>query len=465
MRASRKLAAVLAATVVVGACAAVPAFASTSAAVPTGFGFGQVDDSAFSYTDPTIMLSGTLWDTGVSPNTPIANESVTVTEQVAGTGPTEDVGTATTDSDGNFAVTLTDQAAGGIFQAVFAGDTSNGNDYAGTTSPAVQVIANFSLVDIAYGATPKSPVTTGTPVTFSGQVYVPADLPIIPQTPIAGAIVYVYSGSEYTATSPHAITASNGTFSITVKPAVTAYYLVQAVANEPWPYCLYDCGTTALGTTITVRDVRQTRIEGFKVPARHEIHAAFGASGTVQELNGKKWQAAASATVALYYRSLPRGNWTLAGSVKTGSNGAFGWKSEITRLGKFQWQARVEHKTAGSNDYLASRSPARDSFFVDRTYVTHFVAVHLNGDTSLAAIIQDFPQSGGVHYADVTGIAKFYYEPSGSKKWRYLGDSRATRANGGSVAVEPAGTLDGKFKIVFAAQGDFLGSTGTRSLS
>jgi hypothetical protein len=209
----------------------------------------------------------------------------------------------------------------------------------------------------------------------------------------------------------------------------------------------------------------QTRIEGFKVPARHEIHGAFDASGTVQELSGKAWQAAPSATVALYYRSLPHGNWTHAGNVNTGSGGAFAWKSEITRLGKFQWQARVEHTTIGSTDYLASKSPARDSFFVDRTYVTHFVALHLNGDTSLAAIIQDYPQYGGVHYANVTGIAKFYYEPTGSKKWRYLGESRATRANGGSVAVEPAGTLDGNFKIVFPAQGDFLGSTGKRSLS
>jgi hypothetical protein len=462
MSASMKLVAVLVVAGLAGAGATLPASAAT--AVPTGLGFSQNNQASFNYTDQTITLSGTLWDTAVTPNTTIADEPVTVTEQVAGTGPVEDVGSATTDADGNFTVTLTDQPAGGIFEAVFDGDTSNGNDYAATTSSPVKVIPDFSPVDVPYTTTPKGPVTTGTTVTFSGQVYVPADPGTNPQTPIVGANVYVYTGGEYTSTSPHAVTSDNGTFSIPVKPTATTSYSVEVVANQPWPYCLYTYGTIAASTTVTVRNHRKTRFESFKVPAKYEIHGNFDASGTVQELNGKKWQAAASASVAMYYRSLPRGGWIRAGSVKTGTSGAFVWKSQIHKLGKFAWQARVEHTTVGSNEYMASDSAAKDSFFVDRTYVTHFVAVHLNGDTSLAAIIQDFPQSGGVHYADVTGIARFYYKPTGSKRWRYLGKSRATRANGGSVSIEPAGTLDGKFKIVFPAQGDFLGSSGTRSL-
>ena len=465
MRASRQLAAVFVGAAVAGTCAAVPAFAASG--VPTGFGFGQDNQASFNYTDPTITLSGTLWDIGVTPNTPIANEPVTVTEQVAGTGPVEDVGSASTDAHGNFTVTLTDQNAGGIFEAVFAGDTSNGNDYAATTSSPVQVIPDFSPVDVVYAATPKSPVTSATTVTFSGQVYVPAggNGGTNPQTPIVGANVYVFTGGEPTSTSPHAATSNNGTFSISVKPTATTTYSVEVIANEPWPYCLYTSETIVGGTTITVINPRQTRIENFKVPATHEIHGNFDASGTVQALNGTKWQAAPSATVALYDRSLPRGRWTYAGSVKTRSSGAFAWKSQIHRLGKFAWQARVKQTTVGSTEYKASASAAHDSFFVDRTYVTHFVALHLNGATSLAAIIQDYPQSGGVHYADVTGIARFYYEPAGSNTWRYLGESHATRANPGSVAIEPAGTLDGRFKIVFPAQGDFLGSSGTRSLS
>ena len=118
-----------------GACAAVPASADT--AVPTAFGFGQANAGFYNYTDQTITLSGTLWDMAVTPNTTIAGEPVTVTEQVGGTGSAIDVGSAMTDADGNFTITLADQPVGGIFEAVFAGDPSN--DYSATTSPPVNV--------------------------------------------------------------------------------------------------------------------------------------------------------------------------------------------------------------------------------------------------------------------------------------------------------------------------------------
>jgi hypothetical protein len=221
---------------------------------------------------------------------------------------------------------------------------------------------------------------------------------------------------------------------------------------------LAEAGWRAAGAT-------QTRVDSFKVPAKHEIHRDLDVSGTVQKLSGGKWHGAAGATVAFYYRRLPHGTWTHAGSIKTRSNGSFDWKSAIHRLGKFRWQARVQKTTAGSTEYKPSRSAVKDTFLVDRTYVTHFVAAHLEGDTSLAAIMQDYPQSGGVSYATVTGIARFYYQPSGSTGWSYLGKSRATKGNLGSVAVEVAGTLDGRFRIVFRAQGDFLGSRATQSLS
>jgi hypothetical protein len=214
----------------------------------------------------------------------------------------------------------------------------------------------------------------------------------------------------------------------------------------------------------TAVSVRQTRVEHFKVPGTYEIHGTFEASGTVQKLDGKDWQAAASATVAIYDRSLPTGKWVHAGTVKTGSNGTFAWKSGIHRLGRFAWQARVEQTTVGSTEYKASESAAANSLFADRTYVTEFVALHLDGDTGLGAIIQDYPQSGGVSYANVTGTAKFYYRASGSKTWRYLGASHTESGFPGAVSLEVGGSLDGTFKIVFAAQGDFLGSSGTVSL-
>jgi hypothetical protein len=222
----------------------------------------------------------------------------------------------------------------------------------------------------------------------------------------------------------------------------------------------------ATGTT-TVRvtpNYRHTRVTSFTVPATHEIHGNFKVSGTVQQMIGRKWQAAGSATVALYARPLPRGKWIFAALVKTRSSGAFSWTARIYRLGKLAWQARVARTTVGSTEFEPSDSATRNSLFADRTYVTHFVALHLNGDTALAAIIQDYPQSGGVHFVTVTGIAKFYYEPAGSTRWTYLGQARATKASQGSVALEPGGTLHGKFKIVFPAQGDFLGSSARQSL-
>jgi hypothetical protein len=238
---------------IAGAGAATPVFADTAAS--TGFGFSQDNQGFYNYTDQTITLSGTLWDTAVTPNTTIADEPVTVTEQVAGTGTAEDVGSATTDANGNFTVTLTDQPVGGIFEAVFAGDTANGNDYAATTSLPVKVQPEFpSDVDVAYTEPPKSPVKAGRTVKFSGTVYVPADDQggTNPQTPIAGANVYVFTGSEYTSTSPHAITNAKGKFSISVKPSATTTYTTEVVSSVPWPYSLYVSETILAQTTITV---------------------------------------------------------------------------------------------------------------------------------------------------------------------------------------------------------------------
>jgi hypothetical protein len=469
MRAWRMLAVVSVVAGMAGACVALPAFANTE--VSTSLGLSQVN-GFYNYADQTVTLTGTLWDAAVTPNTPIAGEPVTVTEQVGGTGPATDMGSATTDADGNFTISLADQSVGGIYQAVFAGDSSN--DYSATTSQPLNVEAALvSDDDASYTVTPGSTVTAGGTVTFSGTAFVPADDEngTNPKTPIVGANVYVYSTGEPTATSPHATTDENGAFSISVKPTATTLYHVAVISSAPFPYSLYVSDAVLNNTTITVVNpiptptLVQTRVESFQVPATYEIHGNFDPSGTVQELNAATWKAAPSATVALYDRSLPSGNWVYVGAVKASSSGAFAWKYQIHKLGSFAWQARVEQTTVGSTEYKASDGPAKNSLFVDRTYVTRFVALHLHGDTSLGAFIEDYPQSGGAHYANVTGLAKFYYEPAGSKSWRYLGESRATSANGGSVAVEAGGTLDGNFKIVFLAQGDFLGSSGTKTLT
>lgn len=251
VRMSRKLAAVFIVAGLASACAAVPAMADTG--VATSFGFSQVNSSSFNYPNPTITLGGTLWDTAASPNTPLPDEPVAITEQVAGTGAFQAVGSTTTDSSGNFTFTLNNQSAGGIFEAVFAGDTSNGNDYDATTSSPVKVTPAYSDVDVSYTETPSSPVAVGSTVTYSGTVYVPADdnMGTNAQTPIAGANVSVFSGGQSTSSSPHAVTGNDGTFSISFKPPSTATYHLEVDASEPWPYCLYTSQIEA-ARTITV---------------------------------------------------------------------------------------------------------------------------------------------------------------------------------------------------------------------
>ena len=178
-------------------------------------------------------------------------------------------------------------------------------------------------------------------------------------------------------------------------------------------------GSASTGTAVT-----PTRVASFSVPAKHEIHSVFRISGTVREWNGKAWTPAGSIAVGYYYRVLPKGTWKLAGSGRTNSRGAFSWRASLIKLGHTLWQARVRAQQSSGIHFGASNSTARGSFFTDRTYVTHFVAMHLNGTTSLAAIIQDWPQSGGVSYTTPRGVAKFYYRPTGTSNWRYLGSSR-----------------------------------------
>jgi hypothetical protein len=213
---------------------------------------------------------------------------------------------------------------------------------------------------------------------------------------------------------------------------------------------------TAASAAGTPTHSYQTRVESYRVPATHEIHSTLRISGTVQVRNGSAWKAADDLWVDYLYRTLPSGKWINAGVGKTSTRGVFNTPVNV-RLGHIAWQVKVKQQQVGDNLYLASSSGTRDTFVTDRTYVTHFVAMHLSGATDLAAIMQDWPQSGGVSYATVTGVAKFYYHPKGTSTWRYLGSARTD--NSGSVAYDLRGTVNGYFRVVFPAQSFFLSST------
>ena len=208
----------------------------------------------------------------------------------------------------------------------------------------------------------------------------------------------------------------------------------------------------------------KTRTVNTVVPARHEVHSPFKITGTVQADTAAGWTAVDGLTVAYYYRSSSTGTWKHVASSKTNTHGNFGWQATVVKFGHLQWQVRVAQQQVGSKAYQATGSEVKGSFFVDRSYVTNFVALHLSGGTSLGAIMRDFPPNvGSVTDAQVSGTAKFYYRPKGSKTWKYLGSSR-TDANG-AIGLDEGSELSGTFRIVFPAQGNFLGSSANQSLS
>ena len=450
MRAVRVFAAALVSAGAAVVC--VTASASADSVTPTTLTLVQADPfcGCPNLVDPSVILTGTLWN--AQSNTVVTTpEPVTVVEQVAGTGPWVIVASTQTDATGNFTVSLTNLAAGGLFQAEFSGDPGGG--YAASTSPQYQVKPIPSTVSINFTSTPKSPVLSGSTVTLAGKASASDSSSTVP---VAGASVTLYQGAE--PTSVHGTTGTDGSFSLSEKMTASSTLYVELDPVEPWPYSLY-AESISTAFPITVLQVHSTQVPNFMVPARHELHTTFTITGTVQALTGTAWKPAPSMGVAFYYRVLPKGSWVHAGSGRTNSSGAFSWQARPIKLGYLRWQVRVTKTQVGTNVYLASTSGTHDSFFVDRSYVTHVVALHLHGYTDLAAIVQDYPQSGGVTYAQVTGTVYLYYHPRGTSTWRYLSSARTDGQ--GNVAFARAGTINGYFRIVFPAQGHFLGSSAT----
>jgi hypothetical protein len=456
MRITRMLAFVLAASCVLGAAAVVPAAADAS--TPTSVGFGEDTSSVNnppSLTNPSVDVGGALLN--AQGNTPITlPEPVTITEQVGGKGPEVTVAQVTTDGTGNFDVAVHNLVAGGIFTASFAGDQTNG--YA-ASSASVTVNAAGSDPTIALASAPKSQVVAGSVVTFAGKAYVD-DGGI--NLPLPDAIATIYrNGAPTSVTGP---VKANGSFSLSVKPTGKAQWWVEVDPVEPWPYALYLYGTSPM-TTINVVQEHQTRVAAITVPVKREVHSPFKLTGTVQAKTGKSWTAAAGITVGYYYRVLPKGRWVHVANGKTNRHGAFALTPGLVKLGHLRWQVKVAKQQIASTIYQASSSGTKGSFFVDSTYVNQFVALHFNGLTDVAAIMTDYPPSGGENFFNVTGASRLYYRPTGSKNWRYLGSCRVgTGLTSGDVEWSLSGTLSGTFKIVFPAQGDFLGSSAEQSL-
>jgi hypothetical protein len=434
---------------------AVGASAASADGTPTSFGFGVSGDSPpLSLLNPTVTFSGTLWN--AQANTPITvPEPVTITEQVAGTGPAVTVASVNTDTSGNFTVTTGDLTGGGTFTANFAGDAANG--YAAGSSSPVTVEAAGSETTVILTTAPKSLVAAGAAVTFAGKAYVPGNGKQLP-VPDARATLY----RNAVATSVTAPVKANGTFSLSVKPTSKANWWVEVdPVSPPWPYALYLYGTSRI-LTIHAVQVDRTRVSAIDVPATQDIYR-IGLSGTVQALAGTVWRPAASVSVSYYFRVLPKGSWRLAGSSKTNGKGAFRWAGQdlspllgVRFHGHLAWQARVANgQVAGNSEYLGSVSAVRDSYAADGTFIGDFHAQYSHGTTWLEAVVED--HSDASPHVFPTGTAKFYYLPAGSKTWRYLGS--ASTFGGGGVVLPVNGALHGHVRVVFPTQGHYLGSS------
>jgi hypothetical protein len=436
------------------AAVAVSAPAANAAGTPTSFGFGPSDPSPLlSLLNPTVTFSGTLWN--AQANTPITTpEPVTITEQVAGTGLAVTVASVNTDTSGNFAVTTDTLTGGGIFTANFAGDVANG--YAASSSSPVTVEATGSSTTVVLTTAPKSVVAAGAAVTFAGKAYVAGNGTQIP-VPNAKATLY----RNAVATSVTAPVKANGTFSLSVKPTSKANWWVEIDPVMPWPYALYLYATSPIHTINAVH-VYRTRVHAISVPATQDIDN-IGISGNVQALAGSAWRPGASVNVRYYFRLLPRGHWRLAGSSKTNRLGAFRWAGQSLAYllgskfhGHLAWQARVVNgQVTGSSEYLGSVSAVRNSYAADGTFISDFHSQYSHGTTFLGAVVQDYDD--GSPFEFVQGTAKFYYLPKGSRTWRYLGSSGTD--TGGGVSLLLTGALHGHVRIVFPAQGHFLGSS------
>ncbi len=437
---------------------AVGAPAASASGTPTSFGFGVSQGSPpVSLLSPAVTLSGTLWN--AQADTPITTpEPVSITEQVAGIGPAVTVAAVETDTSGNFSVTVNHLTAGGIFTADFAGDVALA--YAASSSSPVTVEATGSSTTIVLTTAPKSVVVAGTAVTFAGKAYVPDNGKQIP-VPNARATLY----RNAVATSVTVPVRANGTFSLSVKPAAKANWWVQVDPVTPWPYALYLSGRSPI-RNINAVHLHRTRVSAINVPATEDIDR-IGLSGTAAALAGAVWRPAASVKVGYYFRVLPKGPWRLAGSSAANRLGTFRWAGQSLSYllgqrfhGHLAWQARIGGQVIGSSDYLTSVSAVRHSYVADGTFIGDFHTQNLSGTTLILAVVGDFSDAGAPEFPQ--GTANFYYLPAGKTTWRLLG-SDSTDAGGG-VSLPVTGPLHGHVRVVFPAQGHFLGSSAELNL-
>jgi hypothetical protein len=206
----------------------------------------------------------------------------------------------------------------------------------------------------------------------------------------------------------------------------------------------------------------KTRIIDFKAPAEAETHSDFRVSGIVQQWNGSQWQAADYPWVTLYYQVVPSTRWVKeVGQIQAwqSTGGSFFFQqTEETPLGHIRWKAVVARQEDGGEIFDASASSTPETWVVDHSYEEDLYTYRAPTFTNVEAYITDEPSNTSNTFFGypVPGTAQLFYHPRGTTKWTYLGAKRTGIQ--GFVGWSIRKSLAGYFKIVFPAQGNYLGS-------
>jgi hypothetical protein len=409
------------------------ASASTTPVIITGF---AATPATITYGHTTVTVSGKLVEYGRQ-TAGVPGEQVQV-----------EFGTSTaistnTGADGSFSATVSLPKGGNVF-AEFNGDTAYGYTRTGT----VAINATAAQTRVTLNGLP-APVLAGNELTFTGR----AEVKVAGSwEPLPGARVELDQVTSSLQEVTSGTTGSGGQFSLTATVTGFGQYRVTLDAQAAAPLSLY--GSSQSNVDLTGGSYR-TRIAAVSLPATPEAHQSFTVTGVAQVWNGTTWTGYAGMPVQYFYQVQGTSTWVYAGAAQTDASGGFSGVASV-QPGQLGWQIRVPASGDG-NKFLPSASTTYAGLVTDQTCVTG-LAVSRGRRTEIQAQVQDSCATGQQSFGEVSGqVAEVYYSPRGSTTWSLLGQAR-TDANG-FVDYMSDGSLRGSFKVVFPAQGYYLGST------
>jgi hypothetical protein len=409
------------------------ASASTVPVIITGF---ATTPATITYGHATVTVAGKLVEYG-SQTTGVPDEQVQIEFG------TSTAISASTGADGSFSATVSLPKGGNVF-AEFNGDT----DYGYTRTGTVAINATAAQTRVTLNGLP-APVLAGTEFTFTGR----AEVKVAGSwEPLPGARVEL----DQVTPSPLAVTSgttgSGGQFSLPATVTGFGQYRVTLDAQAAGPFSLY--GSSHSNVDL-IGGFYRTRIAAVSLPAAPEAHQPFTLTGVAQVWNGAAWTGYAGMPVRYYYQVQGTTTWVYAGAAQTDASGGFSGTASV-QPGQLDWQIRVPASGDG-NKFLPSASTTYAGLVTDQTCVTG-LTVSRSRRTDVQAQVQDSCATGQQSFGEVSGqVAEVYYRSRGSTGWSLLGQAR-TDANG-FVDYMSDGSLRGDFKVVFPAQGYYLGST------